>query len=183
VSLTPLAKVLVNTPHLRERVLFGTDFYVVQAETTEREFSVRLRGALGEPDFWQIANRNPPVVSAACRVDGHPLTQTAREARRPARVIGCLGRPGECCIRVDVGVVACGPRRHLYHDAALPSEVGSPERTKRTVGDSASKWTRTGDEVVETEKRSLGSWAWRFPLIDRRTSLGMTSLPNCCLWN
>lgn len=59
VSLTPLAKVLVNTPHLRERVLFGTDFYVVQAETTEREFSVRLRGALGEQDFWQIANRNP----------------------------------------------------------------------------------------------------------------------------
>ncbi|GGO40654.1 hypothetical protein GCM10008949_50420 [Deinococcus humi] len=59
VSLMPLAKVMVNTGELRDRILFGTDFFVVRAETTEREFSIRLRGYLGETDFWHIANHNP----------------------------------------------------------------------------------------------------------------------------
>ena len=55
----PMLKVLVNDPKLRERILFGSDFFVVRQEVTEREFSIRMRGFLGEEDFWQIANTNP----------------------------------------------------------------------------------------------------------------------------
>ena len=54
----PMLKVLVNDPKLRDRILFGSDFFVVRQEVTGREFSIRLRGWLGEEDFWQIAETN-----------------------------------------------------------------------------------------------------------------------------
>jgi uncharacterized protein len=58
-DLHPLIKVLINDPKIGERILFGTDYFVVRAESSEREFSIRLRGALGEGDFWKIAFLNP----------------------------------------------------------------------------------------------------------------------------
>ncbi|HEY84962.1 MAG TPA: amidohydrolase family protein [Chloroflexi bacterium] len=58
-SLWPLLKVLVNTPQLREKILFGSDAYMAQLVGSEREFSIGIRGALGEADYRQIAEINP----------------------------------------------------------------------------------------------------------------------------
>jgi predicted TIM-barrel fold metal-dependent hydrolase len=55
-----LLKVLLSDEKLRHRVLFGSDFYVVEnAELEERRRSVRVRAVLGE-ELWQlIAHDNP----------------------------------------------------------------------------------------------------------------------------
>jgi predicted TIM-barrel fold metal-dependent hydrolase len=55
-----LLEVLLSNHQLRRRVLFGSDFYVVEnAELEERERSVRVRAVLGE-ELWQaIAHDNP----------------------------------------------------------------------------------------------------------------------------
>jgi hypothetical protein len=58
-ELLPFLKVLVNTHGLREKILYGSDIYMVQLMGTEREFSIYLRGYLGEEDFHQIAVTNP----------------------------------------------------------------------------------------------------------------------------
>ncbi|MDX2005043.1 MAG: amidohydrolase family protein [Meiothermus sp.] len=58
-DLLPLLKVFVNTPYAGERILFGTDYFVVRVEAAEREFSIRVRGFLGEADYFKIANTNP----------------------------------------------------------------------------------------------------------------------------
>lgn len=55
----PLLKVLLeNNPKIRRRVLFGTDYYVVSKEGSERELSIQLRGYIGEDNFKQIAFYN-----------------------------------------------------------------------------------------------------------------------------
>ena len=58
-DLHPLIKVLINDSKIGDRILFGSDFFVVRAESSEREFSIRLRGALGEENYWKIAMINP----------------------------------------------------------------------------------------------------------------------------
>lgn len=58
-DLHPFLKVLVNMPELRQRILYGSDIYMVQLKESEREFSIYLRGYLGEEDFKQIAVTNP----------------------------------------------------------------------------------------------------------------------------
>jgi predicted TIM-barrel fold metal-dependent hydrolase len=58
-ELWPLLKLLLTTnPDLRERVLFGTDYYVVAQKGTERELSIGIRSYLGEELFYQIARKN-----------------------------------------------------------------------------------------------------------------------------
>ena len=52
-------KVLVNTSDMRERILFGSDCYMLQMDDSERAFSLGVRGYLGEDDFRQIAETNP----------------------------------------------------------------------------------------------------------------------------
>lgn len=48
------------TDRLRQRVLFGSDFYMTRQEAlSEREVCFRLRNALGEEIFRQIAEENP----------------------------------------------------------------------------------------------------------------------------
>jgi predicted TIM-barrel fold metal-dependent hydrolase len=55
----PLLKVLLETDEkLRKRILFGTDFYMVSLARSEKEFSIGLRGYLGEELFHQIAYKN-----------------------------------------------------------------------------------------------------------------------------
>jgi predicted TIM-barrel fold metal-dependent hydrolase len=55
-----LLKVLLSDEPLRRRVLFGSDFYVVEsAEFEERWRSVRVRAVLGEDLFHTIAVDNP----------------------------------------------------------------------------------------------------------------------------
>ena len=52
--------VFLKSPKVRERVLFGSDYYMTrQEDLSEREVCLRLRNALGENLFWQIAETNP----------------------------------------------------------------------------------------------------------------------------
>lgn len=55
----PLLKVLINTPKLREKILYGSDCYMVLLDKSERAFSINVRGYLGEKDYRQIADTNP----------------------------------------------------------------------------------------------------------------------------
>jgi predicted TIM-barrel fold metal-dependent hydrolase len=63
-DLLPLVKVLINTPGLREKILYGSDCYMVQLEESERAFSINVRGYLGEKDYRQIAETNPKKFTA-----------------------------------------------------------------------------------------------------------------------
>ncbi|HET7855591.1 MAG TPA: amidohydrolase family protein [Gaiellaceae bacterium] len=55
-----LLKVLLSDPRVSTRVLFGSDFYVVEnAELEERRRSVRIRAVLGEEAFNTLAQENP----------------------------------------------------------------------------------------------------------------------------
>lgn len=57
---TPLLKILLQNEKVLPRVLFGSDFYMVENEKySEKRLSIDLRSALGETLFWQIANTNP----------------------------------------------------------------------------------------------------------------------------
>lgn len=56
--LTLLKMTLEADPKIRERVLFGTDFYMVSKATTERLFGINARAFLGEELFYQIAKTN-----------------------------------------------------------------------------------------------------------------------------
>ncbi len=56
----PALKVFLQGGFARERILFGSDYYMADIEDgNERTLSIHLRAALGEELFWQIANVNP----------------------------------------------------------------------------------------------------------------------------
>jgi predicted TIM-barrel fold metal-dependent hydrolase len=56
----PLLKVILNDPLVRERVLFGSDYYMVEQERfEERRLSILLRSVVEEDLFGKIANENP----------------------------------------------------------------------------------------------------------------------------
>lgn len=56
----PILKVLLQDKTIKERVLFGSDFYMATKEKyEEKRLSITLRAMLGEELFWQIANINP----------------------------------------------------------------------------------------------------------------------------
>jgi predicted TIM-barrel fold metal-dependent hydrolase len=53
-------KVLLADERLRQRVLFGSDYYMSERELmTEKEVSIALRSHLGEELYFQIAHHNP----------------------------------------------------------------------------------------------------------------------------
>jgi len=58
-SLLPLLKMTLEADDkIRQRVLFGTDFYMVSKAINEREFAINVRAALGKELFEQIAITN-----------------------------------------------------------------------------------------------------------------------------
>ncbi|KAJ55933.1 hypothetical protein ACMU_09205 [Actibacterium mucosum KCTC 23349] len=58
----PLLALFLEDPKLKERVLFGSDFYMTRQEhLSEKAVSIRLREHLGEDCFCQIAEKNPRV--------------------------------------------------------------------------------------------------------------------------
>ncbi len=57
-ALHPFLKVLLEDKDIASHVLFGTDFYVVALKSTERQFSIGLRGFLGEDKYQLIAETN-----------------------------------------------------------------------------------------------------------------------------
>lgn len=54
-----LLKITLLDKALRQKILFGSDYYMLEQELTEREFGINLRAFLGEDDFQQIAETNP----------------------------------------------------------------------------------------------------------------------------
>ena len=57
--IVPLLKLFLLDPKLRQKILFGTDFYMVELEKAEKKVSVDFRAAIGEPDFQMMAAANP----------------------------------------------------------------------------------------------------------------------------
>jgi predicted TIM-barrel fold metal-dependent hydrolase len=54
-----LLKVLLTDERLSRKILFGSDYYMVEVETNERRFGLDLRAYLGEENFNRIAVQNP----------------------------------------------------------------------------------------------------------------------------
>src|SRR5919108_6681961 len=60
VDLVDYLKVLLSHPRVRTRVLFGSDYYMIEQEKmSEKEASILLRSRLGEDLYKQIAYKNP----------------------------------------------------------------------------------------------------------------------------
>ena len=60
IDLIDYLKVLLSHPLVRKRVLFGSDYYMVERESiSEKEVSLLLRSRLGEDLYKQIAYTNP----------------------------------------------------------------------------------------------------------------------------
>ncbi len=56
----PLLKVWLSNPAIRQKVLFGSDYYMIEQEKkTEREMSIRIRAAINEENYRQICEINP----------------------------------------------------------------------------------------------------------------------------
>lgn len=55
----PLLKVLLNDDMLIRKILFGSDYYMVETKSTERRFGLDLRAYIGEENFLKIAKYNP----------------------------------------------------------------------------------------------------------------------------
>ena len=55
----PLLKMFLHEPRVRDRVLFGTDFYMMEKDGTEREVAIRFRYQIGEAYFRALAIENP----------------------------------------------------------------------------------------------------------------------------
>lgn len=68
----PLIKVLLNTK-LREKILYGSDCYMVQLDKSERAFSINVRGYLGEKDYRQMAETNPRIFLRRDKAASPPL--------------------------------------------------------------------------------------------------------------
>ena len=55
----PLLKESINSPYLKTKVLFGSDFYVVRNHKSEKEMLSQLEAGLSPAQFDQIARINP----------------------------------------------------------------------------------------------------------------------------
>ena len=65
-NLYPLLKNLIRSNYTKQpyyspadKILFGTDFYMLQKDYKERRFGIDLRGYLSDEEYWQIAEVNP----------------------------------------------------------------------------------------------------------------------------
>jgi predicted TIM-barrel fold metal-dependent hydrolase len=58
-QILPLLKQTLQNPGLREKVLFGTDFYVVRNHKSDKNMLADMMGGLSEEDFDVIARENP----------------------------------------------------------------------------------------------------------------------------
>ena len=58
-ELFPLLKFLLQDEKVSDKILFGTDYYVVVQKNTEKALYQNLRSYIGEDLFFKIANENP----------------------------------------------------------------------------------------------------------------------------
>lgn len=57
-EILPLLKISLMREKISDRILFGTDFYMVSTEGAERELTIKLRAFIGEHLFKKIAHDN-----------------------------------------------------------------------------------------------------------------------------
>jgi|TARA_B100001971_G_C18250838_1_gene578070 predicted TIM-barrel fold metal-dependent hydrolase len=55
----PVLKVLLSDELIKGKVLFGSDYYMVETKSDERRFGLDLRAYIGEENFLTIATENP----------------------------------------------------------------------------------------------------------------------------
>lgn len=55
----PLLKILMYDKQIKHKILFGSDYYMVETKTDERRFGLDLRAYLGEEFFKLISEKNP----------------------------------------------------------------------------------------------------------------------------
>ena len=60
-DLFSLLGLLLEDEMLRSKILYGSDFYMVEQQTGERQFLTNVRGFIGEENFKQIAEINPEI--------------------------------------------------------------------------------------------------------------------------
>jgi predicted TIM-barrel fold metal-dependent hydrolase len=85
VDLVDYLKVLLNNPRVRERVLFGSDYYMVERESlSEKEVSLLLRSRLGEDLYKQIAYTNPRAFLGIETAE-KPARKVTGRKRQPTR--------------------------------------------------------------------------------------------------
>lgn len=58
-AILPLLKQTLQNPKLRQKILYGTDFYVVRNHKSDKNILADMMGGLDETDFDQIARINP----------------------------------------------------------------------------------------------------------------------------
>jgi predicted TIM-barrel fold metal-dependent hydrolase len=64
-DLFSLFKLSLEDETLRSKILYGSDFYMVEQQTGERQFLTNVRGFIGEENFRLIAERNPTLFLSA----------------------------------------------------------------------------------------------------------------------
>ena len=57
-DLMALFHIYAQGEKLRDKILFGSDFYMAQLERNERWFSINVRSCMGEETFWRLAQKN-----------------------------------------------------------------------------------------------------------------------------
>ncbi len=60
-TLHPLLKILMLDEKVRLKILYGSDFYMVERDISERAYSITLRAFLGEENYQQMAETNAVV--------------------------------------------------------------------------------------------------------------------------
>lgn len=58
-ELIPLLNITLMDEEINKKILFGTDYYMVEQETSEKQFSINLRSQTGESNYRLIAEQNP----------------------------------------------------------------------------------------------------------------------------
>ncbi len=58
-ELIPLLNMSLQDEAIKNKILFGTDYYMVEQETSEKQYCINLRSAIGEDNFRLIAETNP----------------------------------------------------------------------------------------------------------------------------
>jgi predicted TIM-barrel fold metal-dependent hydrolase len=72
-NLLPFLKIFLGNEQVASRVLFGSDFYMTRQENlSERAVCIRIRVALGEALFRQIAEQNPAIWLGAYAEPARP---------------------------------------------------------------------------------------------------------------
>jgi predicted TIM-barrel fold metal-dependent hydrolase len=60
-AILPLLKQTLQNPQLREKILYGTDFYVVRNHKSDKHMLAEMMGGLEKTDFDQLARKNPRI--------------------------------------------------------------------------------------------------------------------------